>query len=91
MYLWKRFTDLLITGNFRVGDKAKIGLFGVTPAARPAVLTTTAAAAPAGGTGAAAGGWDTAGNRDTSITCINTTKTRVDEIETKLRALGILT
>lgn len=28
-------------------------------------------AAPAGGTGAAAGGWDTAGNRDTAINLVN--------------------
>lgn len=27
-------------------------------------------AVPAGGVGAAAGGWDTAGNRDTAITCL---------------------
>lgn len=33
------------------------------------------AACPAGGTGAAAGGWDTAGNRDSAITLINAMRT----------------
>lgn len=33
--------------------------------------STTFAAVPAGGTGAAAGGWDTAGHRDTAIASIN--------------------
>ena len=36
-----------------------------------AVLTAVVAAAPAGGTGAAAGAWDTSGNRDTAIAAIN--------------------
>lgn len=55
-----------------------------------ASLTAEPAAAPAGGTGTSAGGWDTAGNRDTAITCINTTRTRVAEIEQRLKDLGIL-
>jgi hypothetical protein len=38
---------------------------------------------PVGGTGAAAGGWDTAGNRDLAITAINLALTQ-------LRALGII-
>lgn len=65
--------------------------FGATEVARPAALTATAAAAPAGGTGTAAGGWDTAANRDAAIATINNLKTRVDELETKFRALGLLT
>ncbi len=55
-----------------------------------AALTTEPAAAPAGGTGAAAGGWDTAGNRDTAITCINDTRTRVGEIEAILQKFGLV-
>ncbi len=70
---------------------AKIGLFGVTPVARPTALTASVAAAPAGGTGTAAGGWDTAAHRDTAITLINNLKTRLDELESKLQALGLLT
>ena len=55
-----------------------------------AALTAEPAAAPAGGTGAAAGGWDTAGNRDSAITTINDTRTRVGEIEARLKTFGLL-
>lgn len=48
---------------------------------------TVANAAPAGGTGAAAGGWDTAVNRDTAITTINDTRTLALELQTKVNAL----
>ena len=52
-----------------------------------AALTAAATAAPAGGTGDAAGAWDTSGNRDTAITCINTNRTRIGELATKVAAL----
>jgi hypothetical protein len=45
------------------------------PAAPSAVALTVAADAPAGGTGANAGGWDTAANRNIAITTINEIKT----------------
>jgi len=38
---------------------------------RGGVPTVTVSNVPAGGTGAAAGAWDTSGNRDTAITNIN--------------------
>lgn len=48
---------------------------GAVASAAAATTTTIAAAipdaAPAGGTGAAAGAWDTAANRDAAITTIN--------------------
>jgi hypothetical protein len=53
-------------------------------------LTTTAATAPAGGTGATAGAYDSAVNRNIAILTIQTNKTRIDEIEARLKALGIL-
>lgn len=53
-------------------------------------LTAEPTAAPAGGTGATGGAYDTAGNRDTMITCVNDTRTRLGEIETILSNLGIL-
>lgn len=53
-------------------------------------LTGQTAAAPAGGTGAAAGGYDTAGNRDIAIATINNNRTRIAEIETALKNAGIL-
>lgn len=54
-----------------------------------ATLTAAAAAAPAGGVGAAAGGWDTAANRDLAIATINNLRTRLGELETKLKAVGL--
>lgn len=67
-------------------------------AARADDATAIPAAAPAGGTGAAAGGWDTAVNRDAAITTINGLRTNVTNLQTafndllaKLRTAGILT
>lgn len=73
------------------GAAPRLGFYGATAVVKPAALTATAPAAPAGGTGTAAGGWDTAANRDLAIATINNLKTRVDELEAKLRALGLLT
>jgi len=42
---------------------------------------------PAGGSGAAAGGWDTAGNRDTAITTITELKTTVNALVTDVAAI----
>lgn len=55
---------------------------GITDSTAPVT-----AAAPAGGTGAAAGAWDTSGNRDLAITTINQTRTLALELQTKLNAL----
>lgn len=64
--------------------------FGAAPIAQPTALTAPAAAAPAGGVGTAAGGWDTAANRDAAIATINNLRTRLNELETKLQALGLI-
>lgn len=72
------------------GSAARIGFFGAAAILKPTALTTTVAAAPAGGTGTSAGGWDTSGNRDLAIATINNLKTRVDQLESKLQALGLL-
>lgn len=44
---------------------------------------------PAGGTGAAAGGWDTAPNRDTAITTIGEIKTSHNATLAALAAMGL--
>lgn len=60
------------------------------------ILTTGSAVAsvagsiPAGGTGAAAGGWDTAANRDTAITTMTEIKTQLNALLTELRARKII-
>lgn len=62
----------------RTGDEAVSGGFaGIT-------VDSVDGAIPAGGVGAAAGGWDTAGNRDTAITTLTEVKATVNEIITKL-------
>ena len=63
---------------------------GLSSKHTPPTLTTVSAVAPAGGTGTLAGAWDTAANRDAAIAQINNLRTRVTEIETALKALGIL-
>jgi hypothetical protein len=49
-----------------------------------ASATALPTASPAGGTGAAAGGWDTSGNRDTGIACVTTLITITTELQTAL-------
>lgn len=56
---------------------------------RQPAQAAAAAAAPAGGTGTAAGGWDTAANRDTAIACINNLRTRLATLEAACKAVGI--
>jgi hypothetical protein len=56
----------------------------------PTSLTAAAAAAPAGGTGATAGAYDNATNRDAMIAQVNNLRTRVLELEAALQALGFL-
>ena len=73
------------------GAVPRIGFYGATAVVKPTALTATVSAAPAGGTGTADGGWDTSINRDLAIATINNLKTRVDQLETKLQALGLLT
>ena len=62
------------TGNddgatFGNGLNEKISFHGVTPIIQPS--SADQAAAPAGGTGAAAGAYDTANNRDLMIALVN--------------------
>lgn len=52
-----------------------------------AIAAAVPAAAPAGGTGAAAGGWDTASNRDLAITTINDLRTHAIEMDLDYEAL----
>jgi hypothetical protein len=73
------------------GAVPRLGFYGVTAVVKPTALTATVSAAPAGGAGTADGGWDTSTNRDLAIATINNLKTRVDQLETKLQALGLLT
>lgn len=61
------------------------GPIGATP-----TVADVAGTIPAGGTGTAAGGWDTAGNRNTAITTITEIKTQLNALLTELRAKGYI-
>ena len=88
---------------------SKLGFYATAPVAKPSAYTQTYATAdkthaamtsadmPAGGTGTAAGGWDTAANRDTAIA--DFAELRADVIDVKqvvnaliddLQALGLV-
>lgn len=51
------------------------------------ILAAVPVAAPAGGVGAAAGGWDTAANRDAAIVTINDLRTHAIEMDLDYEAL----
>lgn len=57
---------------------------------RQPAMTAAAAAAPAGGTGTAAGGWDTAANRDAAIATLNNLRTRLNEVEAILKSARLV-
>lgn len=59
----------------------KVGFYGTTPIVQRA--NANQAVAPAGGTGAAAGAYDTAANRDSMINLVN-------EMRTVLVNLGLM-
>lgn len=79
-------------GSVLWASDGKGAFFGKTAIVQPASASqaATGPAAPAGGTGAAAGAYDTAANRDLAITLINETRTLVNQMQSDLVALGIL-
>lgn len=74
----------------QIDDLTALSLWQQPAWTRQAALTSVATAAPAGGTGTAAGGWDTAVNRDTAIAAINNCRTRILDLEARLQRLGII-
>jgi hypothetical protein len=60
------------------------------PIAATPTVSNVAGTIPAGGVGAAAGAWDTSGNRDTAITTITEIKTQLNALLTELRAKGFI-
>ena len=69
-------------------EKVRSIAAGINP--KNSALSAEPTAAPAGGSGATAGAYDGAANRDIMIDCVNETRTRVAEIETALIAAGLL-
>jgi hypothetical protein len=94
VFAWRRLT----TGSAHVlgTDWEALTIFAQA-AQRADDASSIPSAAPAGGTGTAAGGYDTAGNRDAMIATVNGTRTAVSSLKTefndllaKLRTAGIL-
>jgi hypothetical protein len=79
-------TNILV--DLRAGYLTTVVVPQAAPDA-PAAITATVAA-PAGGTGAAAGGWDTAGHRDTAIAAINALEADVANLRASIVALQAL-
>lgn len=72
-------------------DPATVPPSNITSANVAAFYASTATTpAPAGGTGAAAGGWDTAGHRDTAIATINALVTDIAALKAVLIAAGLM-
>ena len=69
------------TQTYATADKTNAAI-GAT-----AIAAVIPAAAPAGGTGTAAGGWDTAANRDAAITTINDLRSWIVEVDADYEAL----
>ena len=74
-------------GELKVESGGKVTNDGVQAAAVADVAAADPAAAPAGGTGATAGAYDTAANRDLMITAVNANRTLTIELSTKFDAL----
>ena len=80
---------------------AEWGIYGAATSTQPAAVAdavvTDPVDVPAGGVGAAAGGWDTAANRDLAITRINLAwdlvieqKAQLNALLARLRTLGVI-
>lgn len=77
---------MLFRGEKIVDPEIIVGSTGAKAAAIAASAAAAGAVFPAGGTGAAAGAWDTAANRDAAISSYATTRTLVLELQTKLNS-----
>ena len=66
----------------------RLKAIGTTPTV---TVANVAGTIPAGGTGAAAGAWDTSGNRDTAITTLGEIRTQLNALLTTLRNKGLIT
>jgi hypothetical protein len=78
-YLRYTVPQFLVTGKFACNGK---------PISAAVALTKTASNSPAGGTGTAAGGFDTAANRDAAIAAINNNAAAITEIQNILKQFG---
>lgn len=86
--------------NALLAELRDLGLLAGTPTKKMMIeriydgdLTTindVAGTIPSGGTGATAGGWDTAGHRDTAIATMTEMKTQLNALLTSIRSRALL-
>ncbi len=74
-------------GEIKVEPGGKLTNDGTQASAIADVAAADPLAAPAGGTGATAGAYDSAANRDLMITALNANRTLTIELSTKLDAV----
>lgn len=83
-----RATEWFTAGTVNSYTQTYATASGTLPAMTAAAVANAAASVPpAGGTGANAGGWDTAANRNSAITTINEEKALLEEMKTAHTAL----
>lgn len=84
----ERFKAMWTTGA-AVATVAAADAAAAAAATSTAIATATPGAAPAGGTGATAGAWDTAANRDAAIATINGLRDICVEVKTDHDAIVV--
>lgn len=78
------------SSNFSPANRAQLAaMLGFTAALSPQTVANVAGTVEAGGTGMAAGGWDTSGHRDTSITTMTEVKTVINNTLAALASAGL--
>ncbi len=81
----------IVSGGISVVGKTRARDLGSGKVPNLAVsITTTALAPPAGGTGQTAGGYDTAGNRNSFITALTALIADIASMRTELSAMGFI-
>lgn len=84
--------DLEITGNLKLATGKVVKINDVTQrtAAQMALVAAVAGTTPAGGSGATAGAYDTAENRDALIATVAEIKASLNDLIAKMKTAGYI-
>lgn len=80
--------DLTVAMGLNCSVAGAVGFNGM-PVSGSVGLPANTGACPAGGVGTAAGGWDTAGHRDTAIALITQLSSDMNAVKTLLKTFGL--
>lgn len=81
---------MVAASNFSPAARAQWGIeAGGVSSLTAVTVDSVDGSIPAGGTGMAAGGYDTAMNRDTMLATVTEEKASINEMITKLGAMGL--